>query len=279
MLRVAKGIGLGVLAVSAGLIASALALQGDKLVVAGVASGDGNHAAVMRFDADGSLDPTFSGDGRGLYTTLGDSVTSVQVLPSDGGDLLLTGNRYDAAGIKRQYLARLHPDGSLDASFGQGGVIYTDHAVLGEASVTPEGALLVPVGAPDERNDAEVLGIARYAADGTLDTAFGSGGIASLTVGDWHLGPRSVLALRDGSLVAVGLAYDGSRDRRSITDYAAVFRFEADGTPATGFGDGGLRYYDADYWVGYATRAAEQADGKLVVAGPSFISRVLVAPE
>lgn len=58
---------------------NAVALQGNKVVVAGSVNGD---FAVARWNADGTLDPTFSGDGK-VVTDLGatDSANAVAVQP------------------------------------------------------------------------------------------------------------------------------------------------------------------------------------------------------
>ena len=106
----------------------AMALQPDgRIVSAGTRfSSDESDFALARLNADGSLDPSFAGDG--LKTTgfavagnaqPADSAADV-ALGSDGR-ILVAGSSAEAFG-----LARYTPDGELDGSFGDGGLVRTE---------------------------------------------------------------------------------------------------------------------------------------------------------
>src|SRR5207249_3193430 len=125
-------------------VALALVLQRDgKLVAAGLSyynnANDGVFALV-RYNADGTLDPTF-GTGGTVATDFGtpDDEASALVLQPDGK---LVDDGDDAAGFA---LVRHNPDGSLDPTFGTGGVVTTAIIQATNSSVS-NGLVLQPDG-------------------------------------------------------------------------------------------------------------------------------------
>ena len=110
---------------------TALALQPDgKIVAAGQTRRPGRISprdfdfAVVRYNADGSLDTTFSGDGYDIirFTESYDAPSSALVQPD--GKIVVAGVK-DASdpNISRAVLVRYNGDGSLDASFNRTGVV------------------------------------------------------------------------------------------------------------------------------------------------------------
>ena len=103
-----------------GAQAEAILLQPDgKIVVAGYITADlDEDFALARFNPDGSLDPTFSSDGRVQidFGTRGDRAFAVALDPSSGKIVAAgcAGWRHWTADFA---VARYHPDGSLDTAF------------------------------------------------------------------------------------------------------------------------------------------------------------------
>ena len=178
---------------------NAAALQSDgKIVVAGSLSG-GTFPLVdfllARFHSNGALDPSF-GTG-GIVTTdfpggRQDVANALVVQPDGklavGGTTVSTPTEIDLA------LARYEPDGSLDASFGIGGLVVTDH----NANDEMHGLALLADGtfiASAFTNDATLL---HYLSDGTLDPAYGNGGLVSLPFGGF---PTDVVVQSSGDLI------------------------------------------------------------------------------
>ncbi len=126
-------------------------LQADgKLVLAGYGytneSCSGNNCSfgpayglLLRLNADGTLDNSFSGDGVVLIPTATD-VKDVEI--QDGDKILVSGYRA-AAGSE---VSRYRSDGTLDSTFDGDGVIATRAAIFGyiyDVEVAPSGDLLV----------------------------------------------------------------------------------------------------------------------------------------
>ncbi|HSC76424.1 MAG TPA: FG-GAP-like repeat-containing protein [Pseudomonadales bacterium] len=237
-----------------------------KLVVAGNSSnGNYDDIALARYNADGSLDNTFSGDGK-LTMAFGASTDRVySVIQQADGKLVTAGVSYDSGGYYNFALARYNADGSLDTSFNGDGKLMnringghsTGYSVIQQA----DGKLVV-AGWGYGSSDTD-FALMRYNVDGTLDTGFDGDGMLTTTVAGGQDNAYSIIQQADGKLVVAGLAYNGSN-----ADFALV-RYNADGTLDTGFdGDGKLTTaVGAGY--DYASSVIQQADGKLVVAGYS----------
>ncbi|MCP4349188.1 MAG: hypothetical protein GY795_27220 [Desulfobacterales bacterium] len=97
-----------------------------KIVVAGYShNGSSNDFAVVRYNSDGTLDTNF-GNG-GIVTTLigsGEDYGCIPRIQSDG-KIIVTGDTYNGSDYDIAVI-RYNADGSLDASFGSGGIVTTD---------------------------------------------------------------------------------------------------------------------------------------------------------
>lgn len=104
----------------------AVALQPDGRVI--VTGGEAGQFALARFNADGSLDERFSGDGR--VTTDGFSPVSTHPFVTAANSVVVQGNWILAAGTATGdfALARYLPNGELDPSFSGDGILTTDFA-------------------------------------------------------------------------------------------------------------------------------------------------------
>ncbi|MBL8490158.1 MAG: hypothetical protein JNM82_05200, partial [Rhodocyclaceae bacterium] len=237
------------------------ALQADgKILFAGALYSAGTFSyAVARYLADGTLDPAFGIDGIATvsFGSSGDDCAAVTVL--DDGSILLAGTTM-AGGFYDYALALLDADGALVPGFGSGGKVITDFGIAGDQAraiaVQEDGKILAAGWSHGDPGFATTdFSLARYNADGSLDTGFGTGGklTASIAVAD---SGNAVVVQSDGKIVVVGTS---SGD-------ISILRFNADGTPDTAFdGDGkavvSLLPYDA------GTCVALQPDGKILVGG------------
>ncbi len=153
--QLAGGFGTGGIATAvAGGVARAVAIQPDgKIVLAGDnCSGFGSVCSsggllVARLNADGSLDSSFGSGGAESIIDLPAAFEmhgrSVAIAP--GGQIVIGGDQ-PSGGFPHMVVVRLNSNGSLDSSFGSGGIA---HADLGEDStakgieVQPNGKVLI----------------------------------------------------------------------------------------------------------------------------------------
>lgn len=255
--------------------ASALAVTGDgKVVVVGTTRGTGAQPqdfGAARFNADGTLDTTF-GQGGVVTIDFGGADEAADVAVTPDGKLLIVGSSVeDVVGIAVRgfHVARLNADGSLDATFGQGGKVSTRFADGGGRAaavvVTTDGHFVVAgqhltIGADGPMFS---VALARYDAAGALDAGFGAGGLV-LGGGLGAFESADVRVQADGKVIAAGTR-DGD---------LALARFRADGTPDAAFGAGGLAVADFG-GVEQAFGLALGAGNAVVVAGRSGGAAVL----
>ena len=184
-----------------------VALQGDgKIVVAGNVNGA---AAVTRLNSDGTLDASFDGDGTALIpfgATAGSRLFAV-ALQADN-KIVVAGDYGGGSSASRYSLARLNTDGSLDATFGNGGMVLTDFVGqfdnAQDVVLLPNGKIVVvgQVGRNQAQQAIFDIGIARYNTDGTPDASFGTNGQLIQTNGSGYSTPvRALVQPTDGRLV------------------------------------------------------------------------------
>lgn len=237
----------------------ALRRQDDgRLLIAGHAEPDaeGRTMAVMRLLADGTIDDTFGERGIVAMNELdGEHVVALE-LQSDGRILLGTGAAVDGTG--QLVLRRLDTSGALDTSFGTRGMVVLEpdpdvHHQLSELVVWPDDAIgVVGVAFEGDQEDLAVSVAAKLLPNGTLDGAFGDGGVVVLRNGQW---PLSAVVAPDGGLV-IGTSHFGA------------LRLRADGTPDPSFGTGGFAQFPFDpFTEAYAYAIALDADGRILLGG------------
>jgi uncharacterized delta-60 repeat protein len=268
-------------------IANAVALQPDgKLVVVGQTykhnDFSGEDFAVTRYNTDGTLDNTFGFGGkvRTDFPGLAAVPSSVAIQPD--GKIVVAGGAFPTFTFLGNFeLVRYNPNGSLDTSFGNGGIVTTtfpegsyafDVALQPDGKIIAAGTVFVDFIIGESSNTDFAL--ARYNPDGTPDATFGSGGQVSTDFVGMEDDAFSVLIQPDGKIVAVGSANDPA----TFYDFAAV-RYLANGTIDTTFGVAGKVRTDfghADF--DQARSAVLQPDGKIVAAGTAIFNNGLSEP-
>lgn len=238
-----------------------IALQPDgKLVVSGTAMPDPDHSSYVlaRFNADGTLDPSFSGNGW-LKKQIADygSTGGVAVLPD--GKILLSGTACNQDACW-PVLLRYTAAGTPDPSFGTGGVVqmtqmnasFGPMLVRSDAKIILAGRVAVP-----QFKDI-YMAVVRLNPDASLDTAFGNGGIA-LALGN-RSGARALVQRADGSLVVGGIA------GWTFDDFVLA-RFTEAGVLDDQFGRQGLVITDLPGQREMLSALAVQTDDTVVAAG------------
>ena len=227
-----------------------LARQADgKLVLVG--DSDFQRVAVARLNPNGSLDQTFSGDGRKTFTWgVLSRATAVIVLPN--GKYLLGGFSGPEGG--NMQAARMNPNGALDSAFGTGGVATVDFGGDDFAVAMarqPDGRILLA-----GRSTTAGAVVARLRPNGTLDPDFDGDGRVTLPGGG---SLNAVLVQPNGKIVVAGNA-PGSQ-------MMTVTRLNRNGSLDTTFSGDGTATIDIGPMADLVGDAVLQPDGKIVVAG------------
>ncbi len=176
----------------------------------------------MRLHANGAVDSSFGGDG--VVTTAidaGNEVANAVAIQSDGrivvaGSSQVTGNAY-----LDFMLLRHNPNGSPDATFSDDGEVVTPMGVGDDAAhdlaIQPDGSIVVAGGVADGSGPTDFV-LARFQANGALDPAYGSGGIARIDFDGGYDGSRALALDTDGHAVAVGFAFGQFAAARVLGD-------------------------------------------------------------
>ena len=216
---------------------------------------------VASAQADGgALDPTF-GTG-GLVSTptppssLPLSAGLFAVALQADGKIVAGGSLVPRNSQRRAFtVVRYGVGGSLDPTFGSGGVVTTSFGAEFEGvhglAIQPDGKIV----AAGEVDGA--LALARYGPDGSLDSTFGTGPMPGTVVDNAIGGAKAVALQPDGKIVVSA--------GRCCPAQAAVARFNANGSLDASFGTAGVVPTSGGVELGEAL--ALGPDGKIVVAG------------
>ncbi len=245
-----------------------------KLLLVGSSDAGAPYMAAARFNPDGSPDVSFGSGGLALVFQGAVYAEAWDAVLQANGKLVIVGSaQMDEASDPDFALARLNPDGSLDAAFGQAGLAHTDFgfdredyacavALQADGKIVVGGQASLPTGLPAPNDYDYALALARYTPDGALDPTFGAGGRVSynrLPAVPGYDQVYDLLAQPDGKIAAV---VDADM-------LPAVLRLKPDGGFDPTFSQDGLATLETGLAV--ANRLVLQSDGKLV-AGGSFSS-------
>src|SRR5215831_3431993 len=163
-------------------IGNGVALQPDgNIVVAGtVTVGGVSKVAIARFDSTGHLDTSFGGGGAATVVGTGNAGSNALAIQPDG-NIVVAG--FATSGSQGIMLARYTTGATLDGSFGSGGTVITAMSGAGPQarSVVLQGDGKILVAGDDGGGPGGNGFVARYNANGTLDSSFGASGIATLS--------------------------------------------------------------------------------------------------
>ncbi|MFH2121955.1 MAG: delta-60 repeat domain-containing protein [Pseudomonadota bacterium] len=231
-----------------------VALQDDgKIVTCGYTfNGKDRDIALLRFTADGDLDPDFGVNGMVTLSVGSGNDNAAAVAIQDSGAILVSGS-FAEGSRNVGALVRFLPNGSLDHSFGNAGVVLAEvgeNTEIAAMAIQNDGCIVM-AGSYEEKELKKVL-LLRFLADGFLDAGFGTGGVAE-TVDDARAAiGKSLWVQEDGAILVAGSV--GEEQDQDI----ALFRFTSDGKADRDVvGDTGMLSYDlgGEDDVGYSVLA------------------------
>ncbi len=263
-----------------------IAIQPDgKLLVAGIsrptvysggdATAGGYECGIARFDPDGTVDDTFGRNGSVQVTSIGGIplLDNSLVLQPDG-KIVVAGTSVDnVTGYLYFSAVRLNQNGSIDTTFGNGGVAAVSISGGNETgdecygiAVQPDGKIIL-VGTSYDSTNHGAFGVARLDSDGVIDNSFGVDGSERIFIAGADSLTNiaySAAVQQDGKIVVAGKS-------GFLGPAFSVVRLNPDGTVDNKFGINGSAYADSfstDVDVDDEAHAVlVQSDGKIVAAG------------
>ena len=258
-------------AFAAGALANAVAIQADgKVVAAGEAmSASGDFLfALARYRPNGTLDPTFSADGKVTTAFAGGLADAFDLAVQNDGKIVAAGRASDPTTFQPRFaLARYLPGGILDTAFGGDGKVVTafpgDFAEAFSVVVQGDGKIVAAGDTRPGRTDF-LFALVRYRPGGELDPGFGGDGrVTTGFASGSSSGASDVALLADGRIVAGGSSLLSTLTQARF----ALARYRPDGTPDPTFGGDGkvTTMFPGDF--AQAAALALQSDGKIVASG------------
>jgi uncharacterized delta-60 repeat protein len=214
----------------------------------------------------GMLDPTFGTGGEVVASFQGsmDNIGQAAALQSDG-KIVTVGQAISFNTANGNFaLTRTNPDGSLDLSFGNGGRVITQFATQSQATavaIAPDHKIVVAgiAGLPSNSEFA----VARYNADGTLDTTFGNGGTVTTLI--MQMDSDSGVAVQaDGKIIVAGSAHLQVPFPTWESGFV-LLRYNPDGSLDSTFASAGFFFPTGS--VSTARAVTVQADGRILAVG------------
>ncbi len=247
--------------------AHAIAIQDDgKIVLAGYSyNGSNNDFAVARYNTNGSLDLSFDADGyatTGFDTFSNDRAFAVAIQPD--GKIVIAGYNTDEDSDRDFAVVRYNTDGSLDNSFGTGGIVSTPLADGGDevrSVVVQEDGKIVLAGFSFDFT-TRVFAIVRYTSNGILDNTFDGDGIVTTSILALDDAAYNMAKQSDGKFILVGYTVNDTYD-------FAIVRYNTDGSLDNTFDSDGIVITHIGIIEDLPYAVTIQSDEKIVVGGHS----------
>ena len=203
---------------------------------------------------DGALDISFGNSG--VATTTDGPFVSTEKIQSDG-KIVVAGTSND----QKFAVTRYNSDGSLDLSFGNGGIVITQVGNgwnYGWALALQSDGRIVLVGTYEISTNNSGIALVRYNSDGSFDISFGNNGIVTIDITGGYDYANSIAIQSNDQKILIGGSGNG----------VMIARFIPDGTLDINFGvNGVVTLINANIYGSNAM--ALQQDGKILVSGDS----------
>lgn len=206
---------------------------------------------AARYNADGTLDTTFSGDGIFLLNNSNSDYLNAVAIQTDG-KIVAVGQ---SNSLSEAYIIRLNTNGTLDTTFSGDGIFEISGAGIA-LSVALQTDSKIVIGSRGLSGESIII---RLNTNGTLDTTFDTDGIVSLSPN--HYEPYGLAIQSNGRIVVAGTSSTNAGGDistvRLLSSGALDPTFDSDGIAVTSVYAG-----DSE-----ARSLAIQTDGKIVVGG------------
>jgi len=239
----------------------AVAQQNDgKIVASGSADDSDNNTyhALVRYEIDGALDTSFGEEGKVTTYLQGSYLDRYNSILFQGDNKIIASGSVGDYAHPNFLITRYLPNGDLDASFWENGVvvttIYGDDDMI-STKLLDDGKIIA--GGFSKNGDDYFVTLVRYLTNGDLDQSFGNNGIKTTYLGE---GGRvfKITILNNGKILI------GAKKRNNNLINFVFLRYSSNGLLDTSFGDNGIVTTNllGDSYGSFSVRS----NGKIVVS-------------
>ncbi len=192
-------------------IGFAIAIESNgKIITTGFYGG--GTVGVYKYNANGTLDSTFDGDGIAKTDVSATLDAPYSIALQTDGKILIAG--HTKVGSKSNFLVvRYTTSGSLDSTFDADGIVTTSISTTNDIArclkVQSDGKILV------SGSSASNLAILRYNTNGSLDSTFDVDGIVTISFGNVSSSAQCLAIQSDGKIVVSG----NSSNNATMSDF------------------------------------------------------------
>lgn len=256
------------------LFGTAVQSNGDVVAVGESGVSTAPDVVLERFTPTGALDPSFGSggvvQGPTINGPLGAGSLGHAVAIQPNGQIVVVGTSTtpDGSATTGIVVERFNTNGSLDTTFGSGGVVTALGAQLATGqgvAIQANGQILATGSANASGSDgvSPRLAVIRLNTNGALDPGFGSGGVDVLDLGAYSVANAAAVQ-SNGSIVIVGSQSPGLQVQNAL-----IARLTPTGALDPSFASGGAAA--TQYAIGAASSGfnavAIQPNGSIVAAG------------
>lgn len=219
-------------------------------------------------NAGAVYDKTFGTNGT-VSTNIGTSAQVNSVIIQPDGKILAVGT-VGTGDSQDTVLVRYDSNGSLDANFGNNGIVIAALSPVNENAndlgLQSDGKIIVAGNITTPATQSVDFLVARFNQNGTLDLSFGTNGISTFNQSNTDIF-NAVAVQPDDRIVAVG----GTSQTQNGYGFAAI-RFNSNGTLDTGFANNGLFIYEhSPFAIGQNFRAVKlMPNGRIIIGGSGY---------
>lgn len=246
---------------------NSIAIQSDDKILAGGSTENGlegefnSDFALLRYNSDGTIDSSFGNNGI-VITHIGLRYNvAYSIAVQQNGKIILAGEANDSI-FSDFAIARYNSDGSLDNSFGIGGIAriaLSETYDYARSVVLQSDEKIVVAGSAQNGLSNENIALVRFTTEGSLDSTFGSNGVVITDISIEFA--NSVVIQHDNKIIVAG-SYTSS----TVYDFATL-RYNTDGSLDNSFGINGLITTSFGNGDSEGNAVAIGNNGEILIAG------------
>ena len=208
--------------------------EDGKILLLGNTDENQNIVPMLRLHPNGSLDTTFSGDGR-LLADMGYNLERNTCINNAGDDKYLLLSILEHGDL---LFARINQNGSLDSDFGQEGIAINmccpDNPFYVRSVFVQENENFIILG-----KDKKSIILVDILSNGELNSSFGDNGIALNSFDDLNK-VSGLSVIKNGGKIIVTGEMDGDNTHLDQDTDFIIMRFNEDGSVDNSFGENGV---------------------------------------